>query len=131
MFSHCRYKLGRVLLSLLLMQQLAVGSFVPAFAADGDTADSMAEHCASMAAGTESVALTHTAHDNMAHRLAEHDHGDCVDADCTDCIMTVAYISLPAYGAAVQAPQAERFARTSPAVSCPHPEFLYRPPINS
>lgn len=122
---------ARCFLLLLLMQQATASVAMAAAkiqlsAGDPDIA-TMAHDCASMGMQSEGHVGSHTAGlDNGP----QHEHQDCIDAGCDDCVgcvvCAIGYrnaINLFVSGQPIVAP-------VSVVASIPEPDLLYRPPIS-
>lgn len=117
---------------LFLLAQQGMGSLALAaaeiFPTTGTTdVAAMAHDCASMAGQVESHSGTHAA----ASESTQHDHQDCIDAGCDDCVGCVA--CAVGYRNSLELYTSGRpvVITLTAAAPLPAPERLYRPPISS
>lgn len=112
--------IARLIVALLMVQQL----LAPAIAA----ADQLGQ-----LAGETGVAVhaCETMDMDGMHDVGSHDHQDCVDMECGDCVVPVFGVLLPVVQADIVKVAEAREGRIAGSFPSSCPESPYRPPILS
>jgi len=120
------FGLARLLLLLLLAQHavvsVAMSGASDMHAANAITAD-MAEHGCG---GNNEVAMGHPDGGSM-----QHDHQQCADSGCADCVGSVAVAIVCSVAIVAPAHAAENWQWSARMPVTAQPEILYRPPIEN
>lgn len=126
-----RNNLARFFLLLLLLQHglMSLAMATPLAVASGDGA-AMTHSCATMDHAYKSGDSRDSAHAG-AQGMQQHDHNDCIQAGCDDCVACVACMT--AYRNPVSIYTTRQAAAQFIALWIPNvlPDLLYRPPILS
>jgi hypothetical protein len=114
----------RALLVLLFVQHgLVATSFAAPFSLGGPATEVAGHGCASMAAGEMGM--------TMSHDMQQHDHEECVDSGCGDCVGSVVCAPVSSTINASCGGSQEPLPGVAVAASVPQSESPYRPPILS
>ena len=115
---------------LWLLVQQGLGSFALAAAgvfqhADGIEVAAMAHECASMMTSAEDRSESNTG----VPESAQHDHQDCIDTGCDECVGCVACATGYRYSFDLYISGKPVVLAAALAAPLPAPDLLYRPPI--